>query len=375
MKKMKIFCLLLVTIMIVGLFHGTGVEAAKKPSKPKITVKLVKGDTGVKVTVGKTKNADGYEVWVTQEGDDLYKGYSSCWFAPEEEREVWTDEWDEYDMPIWEKVKGFCVYLGESYGNIKEIAKNGKKARNVTLTNLLPGKHKIKVRAYRIRNGEKVYGSYSAVKTVTTRAMKGGYKNSYDFSNVSVGETIKFGAYEQDYNFTNGSEPIEWVVLDKTGSSIKLISKYSLDTIGYEWISDEEEDQEWDNCNIRKWLNENFYNTAFNSYEKKMITETLLDKSVTDKVFLLSVSEAVEYGLGYISSADGTVLKNILSDATEYAKRRDATDGWWLRSPGGISGYACSVANLDGYITEYAYARFDLRYSYDGIRPAICIKF
>ena len=44
--------------------------------------------------------------------------------------------------------------------------------------------------------------------------------------NIKVGDTYKFGSYEQDNKTSNGKEEIEWIVLDKDGISLLLISKY-----------------------------------------------------------------------------------------------------------------------------------------------------
>ena len=41
-----------------------------------------------------------------------------------------------------------------------------------------------------------------------------GGSNSYAFNNIKVGDVVNFGRYEQDNNYNNGSEPIQWRVLD-----------------------------------------------------------------------------------------------------------------------------------------------------------------
>ena len=52
-------------------------------------------------------------------------------------------------------------------------------------------------------------------------------------TNASIGDIVVFGTYEQDGNRTNGSEWIEWLVLDKEEDRILVISKYGLSSQAY----------------------------------------------------------------------------------------------------------------------------------------------
>ena len=42
---------------------------------------------------------------------------------------------------------------------------------------------------------------------------------------------MTFGHYEQDNDKSNGSEPIEWVVIESNGDEVTLLSRYCLDSI------------------------------------------------------------------------------------------------------------------------------------------------
>ena len=80
------------------------------------------------------------------------------------------------------------------------------------------------------------------------------------------GDVFFFGKYEQDGNKENGQEPIEWIVLRDTGKEIILLSKYVLahkpfDTTNEMFI--------WQNSTLCSWLNNDFYNMAFNEDEKR----------------------------------------------------------------------------------------------------------
>lgn len=135
-----------------------------------------------------------------------------------------------------------------------------------------------------------------------------GYKEvEISFGSVSSGDTVFFGNYEQDGNEGNGKEPIEWIVVSDGNDSVLLMSKYALDSVIYMTADDlvsEEYAETWEKSTIRKWLNEDFYNSAFSDYEKNQIVETVLendpahiasgDNTTTDKVFLIGLDEAVD---------------------------------------------------------------------------------
>ena len=128
MKKKNRFMFLACAMVLIvcSLFLGyIDVSAATKktPAKPKITVKV--SDNEVSITINKTKNAEGYEIFVKNP-----------------------------DASAYEKVA--------------TVKKNGKAKRTYKLSDLQNGTYKIKVRAY---NGNK-FSKYSAVKTVVIEAEK-----------------------------------------------------------------------------------------------------------------------------------------------------------------------------------------------------------
>ena len=167
-----------------------------------------------------------------------------------------------------------------------------------------------------------------------------------EINSLQIGDIYIFGTYEQDNDVSNGKEEIEWQVLAKEDYRVLLISKYALDCVQY---NSEREYVTWETCSLRKWLNETFINSAFNSDEQALIPETNVsaDKNpeystnpgnaTKDKIFLLSISEVNKY----FSSDDERMCA-----ATDYAKAQgayiadDYTVGgkeacrWWLRSPG-----------------------------------------
>lgn len=149
----------------------------------------------------------------------------------------------------------------------------------------------------------------------------------------SVGSIIQFGSYEQDNDFDNGAEPINWLVIDEDSETGKvlLLSTRGLDCQKYH---NERVSVSWSNSDIRFWLNSTFLNEAFSDAEQARIAETLTasDGSCYDRVFFLDEDEIYEY-------------QDILEDCgyaeiipTAYAKTQGAycQDNrwcwWWVRS-------------------------------------------
>ena len=160
----KVIILILIAAFTIGTMPGyISVSAATKPAKPTITVKVTDDGEFAKVTINKTKNAEGYQVAAKLPGAEKYK-------------------------------------------KIATVELNGKKKRSITLKNLPYGTCSIKVRGYTVSGGKKVYGKYSKVKTITIE--KSESIITTDLNEAKTGDIIEFGVYEQDNNFDNGKEPI-----------------------------------------------------------------------------------------------------------------------------------------------------------------------
>ncbi|MBQ4513670.1 MAG: hypothetical protein II969_11810 [Anaerolineaceae bacterium] len=194
----------------------------------------------------------------------------------------------------------------------------------------------------------------------------------------SVGQTFTMGRYEQDNNLNNGPEPIEWQVLAMQSDRILVVSKYGLDVIHYyESLTD----ISWEYSYARRWLNETFYNIAFNAEDRGKILlftnenpnnpefGTYGGNRTQDFIFLLNIDEANRY-----FSTD----KSRLCIATPYSKtygifvseKDGGTSWWWLRSPGESRAQA-AVVNPDGSVQAMGYG---VQNQYGVIRPAFWLK-
>ena len=212
-------------------------------------------------------------------------------------------------------------------------------------------------------------------KEETTAKVESSSQKEDKNSDYKIGETIEFGNYPQEEDGTE--KPIEWIVMKNEGNQVLLLSKYVLDTKPY---NKESKAVTWETSDIRKWLNNEFYTTAFNKAEKGRIQTTLIKNEdnfetktsggndTKDKVFLLSQKEAETLFSN---------KKERIAKATGYTQKtgvyvNERTNAlWWLRSPGNGSDAAGTV-HWDGWINSDGYY---VSYDSDGVRPALYLKF
>lgn len=185
-----------------------------------------------------------------------------------------------------------------------------------------------------------------------------------------VGNYVTFGEYSQTAAGKDMT-PIEWLVLARDGNKALLISRYGLDAQKYNTINT---GVTWEKCTLRTWLNNAFYNKAFNSAEQTAILITSVDNSkcqgywsteggnnTQDKVFLLSYAEANKYfdvenwqNNGATDNVKSRVAPTVYAIAQGAGKNSSykTADGidagrWWLRSPG-VSQYDAAYVSTDG---------------------------
>lgn len=77
------------------------------------------------------------------------------------------------------------------------------------------------------------------------------------------GDTVALGKYDD--------EKIAWKVLEKKDNELILLSDHGIAKHAYQ---DKNKAVTWENCALRKWLNEIFYQKAFSDKEKAQIIKT-----------------------------------------------------------------------------------------------------
>lgn len=153
---------------------------------------------------------------------------------------------------------------------------------------------------------------------------------SSNYTYLNPGDRLTFGNYD-------GKE-IEWEVIKKTDNTLMIISTHVLcdqkfDTGNYYWSI----------SSLRRWLNDDFYNTSFSDEEKESISF-----ENGDNIFLLSKEEA-----------------EILM--TE--EKRALDSWWWLRTPFPYYSSYAWLVDSDGGLEH---VRDITRRG--GVRPALNLK-
>ncbi len=205
-------------------------------------------------------------------------------------------------------------------------------------------------------------------------------------------------------------EPIRWRILTKNDEEALIMSDIILDSqpyqtnyysrqyetrpIYYTSFGDAPEGTYANNykySTLREWLNDEFYDSAFDDYSRKNILLTEVSNSIAttglnnpefvcedteDYVFLLSQSDCVNEKYGFSRSLLEHSSRQLKT--TDYSMSQGAyvstsefigTGWWWTRSPRNISELLCGVYSAGRLDSEY---RFFITAC--GVVPALTVK-
>lgn len=169
-------------------------------------------------------------------------------------------------------------------------------------------------------------------------------------ANAEIGDMILMGKCEQDGIESNGSEIIEWQVIDKKDGKLLIISKVSIGAVEY---NDKKEDITWEKSSLRKYLNSDFINDVFADYEKKIISKTKVPAhknpkyssdpgaDTKDRLFILSSLEAKKYFKSNEERKAGATQILVLKNKNIFSVDDGAP--YWLRTPAVSQHSACAV--------------------------------
>lgn len=176
-----------------------------------------------------------------------------------------------------------------------------------------------------------------------------------------------------------------WQVLNVNDDRALIITQ---DIIGLRWYHTKFEDITWVNCDLRVYLNDEFYNEFSQNEKAKIITVTNknLDnqwfktkggEDTTDNIFLLSLEEVCEYfGDSKAKLQNKGSQKWFIDDQNN--RKRKAKYGndyhWWrLRSPGYYGGTGASVS-YNGYVYVRGNGVYGRPRDGGGLRPALWLQ-
>ena len=128
-------------------------------------------------------------------------------------------------------------------------------------------------------------------------------------------------------------EPLKWRILENADGTALILCESIID--GQQFNPTQ---SKYTDSIVRAWLNESFYETAFDTLQKSLIATTLVDGTMSDHIFLLSEQEVGNSSYGFSSSARYTKDSNRQMQSTDYGKINGVTTNnkgnaeWWLRS-------------------------------------------
>ena len=160
--------------------------------------------------------------------------------------------------------------------------------------------------------------------------------NKNPFKGCQVGDVVEFGSYEQDGNASNGKEPIEWRVLAVEGNRAYVVSQKGLDAHAFN--VDEDDGNDWNSSDLKKWLENDFASQAFTDDEMKVLQfpPMLLDEDQADQFFMSDKDRICMPTQQAVNNGAWTWGDN-------------GACGWWLESQGaGL--YGAAFVGADGVV-------------------------
>ena len=145
------------------------------------------------------------------------------------------------------------------------------------------------------------------------------------------GMTINIGHFEQDGDLSNGSEDLEWYVVDYQNGKYFLVSKYILTSMRY---SNEYKNWDWTSSLVREWLNGDFLTNSFSDYEKQYIIKTDLEENTEDHIFLLTRKD-VEQSMRDFEMCIGIPTKYALMQGVKLMNIQGEYETTWYYLRGG----------------------------------------
>lgn len=231
---------------------------------------------------------------------------------------------------------------------------------------------------------------YFLMVAVVSWLINPGIAEQLNKEDISVGDRIYFGHYAQNYDGKDNS-PIAWIVLERNKDTALIISEKVLELMPFH---DNMDGALWGKSSIRKWLNNDFVNSAFSETERKSIIQAGSSRLINsktlqsnDKIFFLDITEARKYFLSSDTfEAKASSCENIKTTSkyrnaavTVFANRehvdyiplyeKDNNISWWLRTSNEGKRWAEYVSDSNSMFTTYSTNCTDE----NGIRPALVL--
>ena len=190
------------------------------------------------------------------------------------------------------------------------------------------------------------------------------------------GNLVTFGTYVQT---GENATPVSWKVLEVEGDYALLLAE---NVLAYRAIDSDTSKCSWVNSELRAWLNDEFYTTAFTQEDRKAIVKrtvfngksgyklgNVVEEDTDDCVFILSFDEACRY-FDTVEESEAWA-----TEAAFAAITYGTADSWWTRTIlGSTKGNAIIMpfVELSEGNIRYSYRKYD--YVGTGVRPAVWVN-
>ena len=176
-----------------------------------------------------------------------------------------------------------------------------------------------------------------------------------------------------------------WQVLEVKEDRVLIITE---DIIELRWYHNEFVEITWENCQLRKYLNNDFYDKFSQDEKTKIITVTNKNSDnpwfktkggndTTDNIFLLSLEEICMYfgdSKEKLQNKDGqTWLIDDENNSNRQAKYNNDFHWWRLRSPGYYGRTSASI-NSNGHVYVRGNGVYGRPKDGGGLRPALWVR-
>ena len=186
----------------------------------------------------------------------------------------------------------------------------------------------------------------SALGWKDVETLKKSLLHEVNYADKQKGDLFTLGRYPQGVN--DEIEPIFWRVLRRDNDGLLVRAELSLDVKPY---NDEYIEVTWADCSLRRWLNEEFYNSAFNDEERSLIKLSSIDNnfspSTEDHLFLLSADEVKDLfrsdNRRKVKPTHYAINNGVYIDDYEY-NVYIGNAWWWLRSSASKNNFASYIS-------------------------------
>ena len=140
---------------------------------------------------------------------------------------------------------------------------------------------------------------------------------------------ISFGSYSP-LIMPDKSFDLEWIILQEDDDKVLLLSDRIIETMPFQRNDSPFNDYHtyWQDCTLRKWLNDDFIHTAFTSEERKHILTSEIESFDLDGL-MRKVTYTTEDKIFLLTREEFFLLNSI--DKGAWLLYKDESSDWWLR--------------------------------------------